>query len=95
MAALADRVEVRVRGHCIGAGVEIAAFVRPVVAQENLRFRLPEVSMGLIPGAGGTVSVPRPIGRWRALHLFVTGEPVGTPRALSWGDRRSRRVNLE
>lgn len=85
VAALADRVEVRVHGHCVGAGIEIPAFARRVVAAGNSRFRLPEVSMGLIPGAGGTVSVPRRIGRWRALHLFVTGAEVDAEQALSWG----------
>ncbi|MGW8816026.1 enoyl-CoA hydratase/isomerase family protein [Gordonia terrae] len=85
MAALADRVEVRLHGHCVGAGIEIPAFARRVVARPDTRLRLPEVSMGLIPGAGGTVSVPRRIGRWRALHLFVTGETIEASRALSWG----------
>ncbi|WP_268920495.1 hypothetical protein [Actinomadura soli] len=37
--------------------------------------------MGLVPGAGGTVSIPRRIGRWRTLHLALTG----TPTALTWG----------
>lgn len=41
--------------------------------------------MGLIPGAGGTVSVPRRIGRWRALHLFVTGVEIDAAQALAWG----------
>ena len=41
--------------------------------------------MGLIPGAGGTVSIPRRIGRWRALHLFVTGTTLDADTALAWG----------
>ena len=41
--------------------------------------------MGLIPGAGGTVSVPRRIGRWRTLHLVLTGCPLTAERALDWG----------
>ncbi|UYP18588.1 enoyl-CoA hydratase/isomerase family protein [Rhodococcus sp. Z13] len=85
VARLADRIEVRVHGHCIGAGIEIPAFAGRVVAAPDTLFRLPEVSMGLIPGAGGTVSIPRRIGRWRALHLFVTAAPLDVARALEWG----------
>ncbi|AFR49443.1 enoyl-CoA hydratase/isomerase family protein [Gordonia sp. KTR9] len=85
MAALADRVEVRLHGHCVGAGIEIPSFATRVVATPDTHLLLPEVSMGLIPGAGGTVSVPRRIGRWRALHLFVTGADIDASQALSWG----------
>ncbi|MEU1981050.1 enoyl-CoA hydratase/isomerase family protein [Nocardia sp. NPDC019395] len=85
IARLADRTEVRLHGHCVGAGIEISAFADRVVAAPDTTIRLPEVGMGLIPGAGGTVSVPRRIGRWRALHLFVTGIPLGAQRALEWG----------
>ncbi|MGW1737712.1 enoyl-CoA hydratase/isomerase family protein [Nocardia sp. NPDC001965] len=85
MARLADRVEVRLHGHCVGAGIEISAFAGRVVAAPDTVIRLPEVAMGLIPGAGGTVSVPRRIGRWRALHLFVTGAALSADRALEWG----------
>lgn len=85
VARLRDRVEARVHGHCVGAGIEIPAFAGRVVAAPGTVFRLPEVAMGLIPGAGGTVSVPRRIGRWRALHLFVTAVALDAERALSWG----------
>lgn len=85
VARLRDRIEVRVHGHCVGAGIEIPAFAARVVAAPDTVFRLPEVSMGLVPGAGGTVSVPRRIGRWRALHLFVTAVEIGAEQALSWG----------
>lgn len=85
VAQLAGRIEVRVHGHCIGAGIEIPAFAGRVVASPETVFRLPEVAMGLIPGAGGTVSVPRRIGRWRSLHLFVTAAPLDAARALDWG----------
>ncbi|MEU5842107.1 enoyl-CoA hydratase/isomerase family protein [Rhodococcus sp. NPDC047139] len=85
VAELADRIEVRLHGHCIGAGIEIPAFAGRVVAAPETVFRLPEVSMGLIPGAGGTVSIPRRIGRWRSLHLFVTAAPLEVSRAFDWG----------
>ena len=41
--------------------------------------------MGLLPGAGGTVSIPRRIGRWRALYLAVSGCPLDAATALEWG----------
>ncbi|GAA2139632.1 enoyl-CoA hydratase/isomerase family protein [Actinomadura napierensis] len=82
---LGPRIEVRVRGACVGAGIELPAFAGRVVAAGDATFRLPEVSMGLIPGAGGTVSLPRRIGRWRTLYLALTGEPLDARTALAWG----------
>ena len=82
---LADRVEARVHGPCVGAGIELPAFAGRVVAAPDTTFRLPEISMGLIPGAGGTVSIPRRIGRWRTLHLALGGGPLGAADALEWG----------
>jgi hypothetical protein len=83
--ALGDRIEARVHGPCIGAGLELAAFAGTVVAAEGSTFRLPETGMGLIPGAGGTVSVARRIGRWRTLCLALAGRPLAVPTALAWG----------
>jgi hypothetical protein len=83
--ALGDRIEARVHGPCIGAGLELAAFAGTVVAAEGSTFRLPETGMGLIPGAGGTVSVTRRIGRWRTLCLALAGWPLAAPTALAWG----------
>lgn len=82
---LAARIEVRVHGGCVGAGIELPAFARTLVAAPGTTFRLPEVGMGLIPGAGGTVSIPRRIGRWRTLHLALTGAAVDALTALEWG----------
>jgi enoyl-CoA hydratase/carnithine racemase len=82
---LGPRIEVRVHGPCTGAGVELAAFAGTVVAAEQTTFRLPEIGMGLIPGAGGTVSIPRRIGRWRTLYLALTGRAISAATALAWG----------
>lgn len=54
MHRLAGRLEVRLHGPCVGAGIELPAFAGRVVARSDATFRLPEVAMGLIPGAGGT-----------------------------------------
>jgi enoyl-CoA hydratase/carnithine racemase len=82
---LADRVQVRVHGWCVGAGIELPAFAGLLVAAPSTRFRLPELAMGLIPGAGGTVSLPRRIGRWRTLYLALTGRELDVGTALDWG----------
>lgn len=85
LALCADRVEARVHSACIGAGAELPAFARRVVASKNAFFHLPELSMGLIPGAGGTVSLPRRIGRQRTAWLALSGKRINAMKALEWG----------
>lgn len=82
---LGDRVEVHVHGACAGAGVELPAFAARVTADPATTLRLPELAMGLLPGAGGTVSLPARIGRWRTLWMSLTGAAVDAPTALGWG----------
>jgi enoyl-CoA hydratase/carnithine racemase len=82
---LRDRVMFVVHGACVGAGTELPAFAGRVVARPDATFRLPEVGMGLVPGAGGTVSLPRRIGRQRAGWLALTGATIDAPTALDWG----------
>lgn len=83
--ALRLRGRVRVKGAAIGAGVEVAAAAARVQADPRAWFRLPELAMGLIPGAGGCVTVPRRIGRHRAAWLMLTGQRIGAAQALAWG----------
>ncbi|MBC8364163.1 MAG: enoyl-CoA hydratase/isomerase family protein [Actinobacteria bacterium] len=85
MDRLADRLTVRVHGAAVGAGVELATFALRVEARADATFCLPEVSMGLIPGAGGTVSVPRRIGRQRTMAWCLEGEAIDAATALDWG----------
>jgi hypothetical protein len=82
---MAAKVTVTVQGACVGAGIEMAAYAGRVVAAEDAFFVLPEVGMGLVPGAGGSVSVPRRIGRWRAAWLMLTGDRLPAATALRWG----------
>jgi enoyl-CoA hydratase/carnithine racemase len=82
---IGDRGEVRVHGACVGAGIELAAFAGRVIAQPGATFRLPEVGMGLIPGAGGTVSIARRIGSWRTMYLALSGTALDADTALRWG----------
>ena len=83
--ALGGRLTVLVHGACVGAGIEIPAAAARVVAKPGAVFRLPEVSMGLIPGAGGTVSIPRRIGRHRACYMAISGADIDLATALAWG----------
>ena len=83
--AIADRISVAAHGACVGAGVELAAFASRVDATPDAFFQLPEVSMGLIPGAGGTVSIVRRIGRQRAAWMALTGARIDASTALEWG----------
>jgi enoyl-CoA hydratase/carnithine racemase len=82
---IAPKVTVYAHGACIGAGTEIIAYAGRVIAAPDAYFALPEVRMGLVPGAGGSVSVPRRIGRWRAAWLMLTGTRLSAPAALRWG----------
>jgi hypothetical protein len=82
---LGDRITARLHGACIGSGIEIPAAARHVTARPHTLFRLPEVSMGLIPGAGGTATVTRRIGRRRAGWMMLTGCTLDTATALDWG----------
>jgi len=79
------RYSFKLHGACIGAGIELPAFAGHISASRDTFFRLPEVAMGLIPGAGGCVSIPRRIGRHRTNYLAVTGMKLSVENALSWG----------
>ena len=85
MAALGQRITVHLHGACIGSGLELPAFADEVTAAEKSFFQLPELSMGLIPGAGGTLSVARRIGRQRAAWMVLSGRRINPPTALDWG----------
>ena len=89
VAALLDtlgaRAAVHVHGACIGSGLEIAAAAAHRTAAPDAWFQLPELAMGLIPGAGGTASVAQRIGRHRTAWLALSGKRIGAAQALSWG----------
>jgi enoyl-CoA hydratase/carnithine racemase len=85
LAAHGERVVVGLHGACLGAGVELPAFAAHVVAADDARLGLPELGLGLVPGAGGTVSLPRRIGRHRTLELLVHDGTISAAAALGWG----------
>ena len=72
-------------GTCMGSGIELAAFTDRVVAAEDTQIALPEIGLGLVPGAGGTVSLPRRIGRLRTAWLAFSGCTIDAATAHDWG----------
>jgi enoyl-CoA hydratase/carnithine racemase len=84
-ARLGQACRAEVHGQVLGSGLEMAAFCGRVVARPDAVFGLPELSLGLIPGAGGTVSVTRRIGRWRTAYLVLSGLTIDVETAATWG----------
>jgi enoyl-CoA hydratase/carnithine racemase len=82
---VAARTTVRIHGATVGGGIEMAAFAGQVIAHPDSKIGLPEIGLGLIPGAGGTVSIPRRIGRQRTAALALTGRILSAHEALEWG----------
>jgi hypothetical protein len=83
--AVGDRVVAHLHGACVGSGIELPAFAGTVLAAPGTVVALPEVGLGLVPGAGGTVSLPRRIGRHRAVLLALTQRTIDAHTALRWG----------
>lgn len=84
-ARLGRRCRARVHGQVLGSGLEMAAFCGWVDAHADSVLGLPELALGLIPGAGGTVSVTRRIGRWRTAYLALSGRTIDAATAADWG----------
>jgi 3-hydroxyacyl-CoA dehydrogenase len=74
-----------VHGTALGGGLEVALACHYRVGAPGARFGLPEVKLGLLPGAGGTQRLPRVVGVEKALQMIVSGDPIGAPDALQHG----------
>lgn len=74
-----------IHGRVLGSGLEMAAFCGWVSCHADALLGLPELMLGLIPGAGGTLSVTRRIGRWRTAYLVLSGQTIDPVTALEWG----------
>jgi enoyl-CoA hydratase/carnithine racemase len=73
-------------GHCLGGGLEIAlAADFRFAAEGEYRLGVPEVTLGLLPGNGGTQRLPRLIGRQKAMELLLTGKPLDPKSAAGLG----------
>lgn len=89
---LCDRIEAcpkpvvaALHGSALGGGLELALAAHGRVAQAQARMGFPEISLGLLPGAGGTQRAPRLIGAEEALRMMLGGRPVSAPQALAMG----------
>ena len=74
-----------VEGWCLGAGNELLMCCDIAVAGSSARFGQPETNLGIIPGAGGTVTLPRLVGRAAAMRMVLLGEPVDAATAARLG----------
>jgi 3-hydroxyacyl-CoA dehydrogenase len=74
-----------VQGTALGGGLEVTLACHYRVGVKSARFGLPEVKLGLLPGAGGTQRLPRVVGPEKALSMIVSGDPIGADEALTQG----------
>lgn len=74
-----------VNGHAYAGGMELALSCDFIYASRQARFALTEVTLGIMPGAGGTQNLPRAVGERRAKEILMTGRPFEAERALQWG----------
>lgn len=72
-------------GITLGGGCELALTCDLRIAEEHVQIGLPEITLGIFPGAGGTQRLPRLIGIPRAKELMLTGEPISAKTAAQWG----------
>ena len=66
-----------VNGFCVGGGVGLVGNADIVVASDDAYFGVPEVKLGILPGAGGTLRLPRLVGAVKGLIMVVSGAPIG------------------
>ncbi|MET4575093.1 enoyl-CoA hydratase/isomerase family protein [Ottowia thiooxydans] len=74
-----------VNGHAFGGGLEMALCCDFIYAGSHVRFGLPEVGLGIMPGGGGTQNLPRAVGERRAKEILLSGAPFDAEKALRWG----------
>jgi enoyl-CoA hydratase/carnithine racemase len=74
-----------INGHAYGGGLELALSCDFAYAVETARFALPEVSLGIMPGAGGTQNLPRAVGERRAKEIMLSARPFSAAEARDWG----------
>jgi enoyl-CoA hydratase/carnithine racemase len=74
-----------VNGAAYAGGMEIALCADFIYAADHARFALTEVTLGIMPGAGGTQNLPRAVGARRAKEILLTGKPFTAQQGFEWG----------
>lgn len=74
-----------INGYCLGGGLEIAMCCDIRICSANAKFGLPEINIGMIPGWGGTLRLPRLIGESRAKNMILRGKMITSGEALDYG----------
>jgi enoyl-CoA hydratase/carnithine racemase len=85
MLSLDEVLIAAVHGYALGAGVELPMCCDIRIASDDARFGLPEVSLGYIPSAGGTQTLPRHVPPGLAMQMILTGDPIDAPTAYARG----------
>jgi len=85
IASMAKPTIAAINGYCLGGGLELALQCDLRLASDNARFGLPEVTLGFLPGAGGTQRLPREIGVQKAKELILTGRTFDAHEAQRLG----------
>jgi enoyl-CoA hydratase len=83
--AVAKPIVAAVNGWCLGAGCELLMCCDLSVAAHDAKFGQPETNLGIIPGAGGTATLPRLVGRTAAMKMVLLGEPISAEEAQALG----------
>ncbi len=85
VATLGKPVVAAMQGTALGGAVELALACTARIVSPGARLGLPEIKLGLIPGAGGSQRLPRAIGAAPAFAMMIEGDPISARQALDWG----------